>query len=208
VTAPTPAPKPAPWFAHPTATVEEGAVLGEGTRVWHYAQVRKGARLGKGVIVGKSAFVDVDVTVGDRCKVQNFATLYHGLTVGNDVFIGPSATFTNDRVPRAFNANWTLGKTVIEDGASIGANSTIVCDTTIGRYAMVASGAVVTRDVPAHALVMGNPARIKGFVCVCGKKLRGPGKRKGDKDAFACAECGQTVELPISLVAAHRSVLE
>lgn len=198
----------APPYVHPTATVEEGALLGEGARVWHYAQVRKGARLGKGVIVGKSAFVDVDVTVGDRCKIQNFATLYHGLTVEDDVFIGPSATFTNDRVPRAFNANWTLGKTRVEKGASIGANSTIVCDTVIGRYAMVASGAVVTKDVPPHALVMGNPARVRGFVCVCGQKLRGPGKVEGDAETFACAECKETVALPKALVEAHRSVLQ
>lgn len=170
--------------------------------------MRKGARLGKGVIVGKSAFVDAGVSVGDRCKIQNFATLYHGLTVEDDVFIGPSATFTNDRVPRAFNANWTLGKTVIEKGASIGANSTIVCDTVIGRYAMVASGAVVTRDVPPHALVMGNPARIRGFVCACGKKLHGPGVVDRDAEVFTCPECNERVALPLTVVEAHRSVLQ
>lgn len=186
---------------HPTATVEDGAVLGEGTRVWHYAQVRKGARLGKNCVVGKSAFIDLEVTLGDGCKVQNFATLYHGLTVGNDVFIGPSATFTNDRVPRAFNKDWTLSRTRVEDGASVGANAT-VNPVTIGRYAMVASGAVVTKDVPPHALVMGNPARIRGFVCVCGKRLKGKGP------AFRCDECGRAVELPPELVEAHRSVLE
>lgn len=197
-----------PPYVHPTATLEEGAQLGEGTRVWHYAQVRKGARLGKGVIVGKSAFVDADVTVGDRCKIQNFATLYHGLTVEDDVFIGPSATFTNDRVPRAFNAEWKLGKTLVQKGASIGANSTIVCDTVIGSYAMVASGAVVTKDVPPHALVMGNPARVRGFVCVCGHKLRGPGKLEGTEERFTCTACKETVALPHALVEAHRSVLE
>lgn len=200
--------QPPTHYVHPTATLEEGAVLGEGCRIWHYAQVRKGARLGKGVIVGKSAFVDADVSVGDRCKIQNFATLYHGLTVEDDVFIGPSATFTNDRVPRAFNANWTLGRTRVEKGASIGANSTIVCDTVIGRYAMVASGAVVTKDVPPHALVMGNPARVRGFVCFCGKKLAGPGKAEGDVERFACPECKETVALPLGLVEAHRSVLQ
>lgn len=187
-------------FIHPTATVEDGALLGEGSKVWHYAQVRKGARLGKGCIVGKSAFIDTEVTLGDGCKVQNFATLYHGLTVGNQVFIGPSATFTNDRVPRAFNAEWTLARTRVEDGASIGANATIN-PVTIGAYAMVASGAVVTRDVPPHALVMGNPARVKGFVCVCGTRLHGQGP------TFKCGECGRTVELPKDVLDAHRSVL-
>ena len=188
-------------YVHPSALVEDGARVGDDTKIWHYAQVRKGARVGKGCVIGKSAFIDSEVVVGDRCKIQNFATLYHGLTVGNDVFIGPSATFTNDRVPRAFNANWTLGKTRIEDGASIGANSTIVCDTTIGKYAMVASGAVVTKDVPAHALVMGNPARIRGFVCKCGHKLTGP------SSPFTCKSCGERTEIPATLLRSHKDVL-
>lgn len=195
------------FVAHPTATVEEGAIVGEGTRIWHYAQVRKDARVGRDCVIGKSAFIDAHVVVGDRCKIQNFATLYHGLTVGDDVFIGPSATFTNDRVPRASNPDWVLGKTRVDDGASIGANATINCDLTIGKYAMVASGSVVTKSVPPHALVMGNPARIRGFVCICGQKVRDPAE-KGDVVVLTCSACRRVVEIPRELARAHRAALE
>jgi acetyltransferase-like isoleucine patch superfamily enzyme len=115
--------------------------------------------------------LDVDVTVGDDCKIQNFATLYRGLTIGNRVFVGPHACFTNDLYPRAVSPDWQVVPTMVEDGASIGANATILCGITVGRYAMIAAGAVVTKDVPAQALVAGVPAKVIGWVCECGRPL-------------------------------------
>ena len=141
------------------------------TSIWHWAQVREGARIGQRCNIGKDVYIDATVVVGDDCKIQNFATLYRGLTVGNRVFIGPHACFTNDEYPRAVNPYWKIVATKVEDGASIGANATILCGLTIGKNAMVAAGAVVTKDVPAHALVAGGPAKIIGWVCDCGRPL-------------------------------------
>jgi acetyltransferase-like isoleucine patch superfamily enzyme len=146
-------------FVHPTAEVHPSAIIGEGSRVWINVQVRENARIGSGCILSKDVYVDAGVSIGDRCKVQNGVSVYQGVTVADDVFIGPDAVFTNDLVPRAFNAGWTITPTRVERGASIGANATIVCGTTIGEYAMVAAGSVVTRDVPPFTLVRGNPAR-------------------------------------------------
>ncbi|MBN3037068.1 MAG: N-acetyltransferase [Candidatus Diapherotrites archaeon] len=155
---------------HETAEVEGS--IGEGTKVWHQAQVLKGARIGRDCTIGKGVFIDRDVVIGERVKVQNYACLYKELTVEDDVFIGPHACFTNDMRPRAFLWNESRrGKTVVRKGASIGANSTILCNIEIGEYAMVAAGSVVTKDVPAHALVMGNPAKRVAWVCECGQKL-------------------------------------
>ena len=186
-----------PAVAHPSSVVEDGARLGAGTRVWHFAHVRKGAVVGRDCIIGKDVYVDTEVVLGDGCKVQNGANLYRGLTVGDKVFIGPAAQFTNDRFPRA--ELWDdsrLVRTVVKDGASIGSNATIVCGITIGSYATVGAGAVVTRDVPDHGLVLGNPARLRGFVCRCGCPLDG-----GRPDAAGAAvrygcECGQETSIP------------
>ncbi len=156
---------------HPTAEVSPQAAVGEGTSVWHWVQIREGAKIGARCVLGKDVYVDKDVVVGDDCKIENFATLYHGLTVGNGVFIGPHACFTNDTYPRAVSPDWKVVPTRVEDGASIGANATVLCGVTIGRHAMVAAGAVVTKDVPAHALVRGVPAKIVGWVCDCGRPL-------------------------------------
>ena len=142
----------------PSAVVEPGAQIGSGTSVWHHAHVRAGARIGAGCVLGKNVYVDTGAVVGDRCKLQNNVCVYDGVTLGDDVFVGPSATFTNDLVPRAFNADWAITRTTVADGASIGANSTIVCGTRIGRYSMVAAGATVTGDVQDHQLVAGTPS--------------------------------------------------
>ena len=178
---------------HETAIVEDGAQLGKGTHVWHFAHIRKGAKIGKNGNIGKDVYIDTNVVIGDNCKIQNFASLYHGLIVGDNVFIGPHVCFTNDLFPRASIWNEErLVKTVVKDGASIGANSTIVAGITIGDSAMVGAGAVVTKDVPNHALVFGNPACIQGFVCDCGIKLEKKSKKK-NVVLLLCPQCGKEV---------------
>ena len=162
---------------HETAIVEEGVELGEGTRIWHFVHIREGVKIGKNGNIGKDVYIDNNVVIGDNCKIQNFASLYHGLTVGNDVFIGPHVCFTNDIYPRAkIWSDEKVAKTVVKDGASIGANSTIIAGVIIGKYAMVGAGAVVTKNVPDYALVVGNPARVVGRVDENGKVTRTDGK--------------------------------
>src|SRR6059036_2656982 len=156
---------------HPTAEVSASASVGDGTSIWHWAQIRERSRIGRNCNVGKDVYIDADVVVGDECKIQNFATLYKGVSIGNQVFIGPHACFTNDAYPRAVSPGWKIVPTKVEDGASIGGNATILCGITIGRNAMVAAGAVVTKDVAPHALVAGVPAKVIGWVCECGRPL-------------------------------------
>jgi len=180
---------------HESAYIED-AVIGEGTNIWHFVHVRKGAKIGRKCNIGKGVYIDINVTIGDNCKIQNFATIYQGVTIGNNVFIGPHACFTNDLYPRAFIWNEDrLEKTVVRDGASIGANSTIIAGVTIGRYAMVGAGAVVTGDVPDYGLVIGNPARLRGFVCKCGFKLREIIKEDEKVAVFRCSKCGEEIEI-------------
>ena len=163
---------------HESAYVED-AKIGEGTNIWHFAHVRKGAKIGKNCNIGKDVYIDTNVEIGDNCKIQNFATVYQGVKLGCNVFVGPHVCFTNDMFPRAVIWNEErLEKTLVKDGASIGANSTIVAGTTIGKCAMVGAGSVVTKDVPDHGLVFGNPARLKGFVCECGSKLTKKAEKK------------------------------
>ena len=158
-------------FIHPSAHVSPEAIIGEGTSIWINVQLREGVRVGKHCVISKDVYLDKDVVIGDRCKLQNGVSVYHGVTIGDAVFVGPHAMFTNDRVPRAFNAAWVVTPTRVERGASIGANATIVCGTTIGAYAMVAAGSVVTKDVPAYALVRGNPARFVSWINRSGEKV-------------------------------------
>jgi acetyltransferase-like isoleucine patch superfamily enzyme len=170
-------------FVHPSAEVSGKARVGDGTMVWHQAQVRENARIGRNCRLGKGAYVDRNVVLGDDCKLQNNATLYDGVTCGNGVFIGPHAVFTNDLYPRAVSPDWKVVPTRVEDGVSVGANATIVCGVRLGRFAMIAAGAVVTRDVPAHALVVGVPGRVVGYVCEKGHRLDARGR---------CAPCKRT----------------
>lgn len=146
-------------FVHPSAHVSPLAEIGDGTKVWINVQIREHARVGAKCVLSKDVYVDHSVVIGDRCKIQNGVAVYHGVTLGNDVFVGPNAVFTNDRVPRAFNADWKITPTLVKEGASIGANATVVCGIELGEYCMVAAGAVVTRSVPPYTLVAGNPAR-------------------------------------------------
>lgn len=158
-------------YIHPSANVSDKAHIGEGTKVWINVQIRENARIGEGCILSKDVYVDQAVRIGDRCKIQNGVSVYHGVTIGDDVFVGPYVAFTNDRVPRAFNTDWHVTETKVETGASLGANSTIVCGITIGEYAMVAAGSVVTKDVPPYTLVMGNPAKPVGKIDKMGNRI-------------------------------------
>lgn len=179
---------------HPTAEVSPDAAIGPGTSIWNQAQVRERARIGSRCVIGKNAYVDVDVLVGDDVKVQNNVSLFHGVTIEDGVFIGPHVCFTNDRVPRAINpdgslktdADWDVSPTLVRHGAALGANSTILPGITIGRWAMIGSGSVVTRDVGDHELVAGNPARRLGSVCACGNPLRDDGDRPFEGSCPAC----------------------
>ena len=154
---------------HPTAEIEQGAEIGAGTRVWHHVHVREGARIGSGCTFGRNVFVDAGVRIGDRVKVQNNVSVFRGVTLDDEVFVGPSAVFTNDRFPRAVSPDWEVVETRVRRGASIGANATLVCGVVIGEYAVVAAGAVVTRSVRPHQIVMGTPARHYGWACACGR---------------------------------------
>jgi UDP-2-acetamido-3-amino-2,3-dideoxy-glucuronate N-acetyltransferase len=181
-----------------TAIVAPDAIIGPATKVWHFAQIREKARIGAECNVGKGVYIGAGVVVGHRCKIENNASLFEGLTVEDAVFVGPHVVFTNDRRPRATNpdgtlqtaADWAMGRTTVRRGASIGAGAVIVPDIEIGRYALIGAGAVVTHDVPAHALVVGNPARQIGWVCVCGRERMSSGPSEGQE--LRCAICKTT----------------
>ncbi|MDO8480291.1 MAG: acyltransferase [Nanoarchaeota archaeon] len=154
------------------AIVSPKSSIGKGTHIWHWVQVREGAVIGAECVLAKGVYIDADVQIGDRVKIQNNASLFHGVTIEDGVFIGPHACFTNDKVPRAINADgtlkgaedWKVSKTLVRKGASIGANATILPGITIGEHAMVGAGSVVTKDVEAYAKVVGNPARKIGVM--------------------------------------------
>ncbi len=183
------------YYAHPTAIVES-ETIGEGTKIWHFAHVRRGAKIGKNCNIGKSVYLDIDAEVGDNVKIQNFVSVYKGVIIGDDVFVGPSATFTNDLYPRAFI--WDEGHvsaTRIGKGASIGANATIVCGITVGEYAMIGAAALVAEDVPPFALMLGNPARLKGYVCYCGRRAKLARDGADGKAIYICESCGKSIEI-------------
>ena len=160
------------YTVHPSAIVDEGAQIGEGSRVWHFAHVCAGARIGKGVSLGQNVFVGNKVVIGDKCKVQNNVSVYDNVTLEEGVFCGPSMVFTNVYNPRSLiERKSEYRDTLVKRGATLGANCTIVCGTTIGEFAFVGAGAVVTKDVPAYALMVGVPARQIGWMSEFGEQL-------------------------------------
>ena len=168
-------------YIDPTAHVSEKAKIGDGTKIWINVQVREDAEIGTNCIISKDVYIDHAVKIGNNVKIQNGVSVYNGVTVEDDVFIGPNAAFTNDYYPRACNPDWEVSETKVEKGASIGANSTIVCRHTLGRYCMVGAGSVVVDDVPPYTLVVGNPARPIRKVCRCGTPVG---------DDLVCPKCG------------------
>lgn len=194
---------PAAPKIHSTACVHEAAELGPEVSVWHFAQVREGARIGAETSIGMGSYVDVGVILGQRCKLQNHVCTFQGLVVEDGVFLGPAVVFTNDLHPRAINpdgsrkgtADWTRIPTRVETGASVGANATIACGVVLGAHSMVGAGSVVTRDVPAHGLVRGNPARLVGFVGRAGFTLELVARR-GEHVLLRCPKTGEVLEVP------------
>jgi UDP-2-acetamido-3-amino-2,3-dideoxy-glucuronate N-acetyltransferase len=173
-------------FVHPSSFVDEGAVIGQGTKIWHFCHVMPGAVIGERCSVGQNCVIMPGTRLGNNVKLQNNVSIYEGVVLEDDVFCGPSMVFTNVGTPRSHvNRRGEYERTLVRQGASIGANATIVCGVTLGRFAFVGAGAVVTRDVRDHALVVGNPARQIGWMCRCGERLR------LEAGAGTCPRCGE-----------------
>ena len=173
------------YYVHPTSIIDDGVEIGDGTKIWHFNHIQTGAHIGKGCSLGQNVNVSNHVTIGDGCKLQNNVSVYEGVDLEDHVFCGPSMVFTNDLTPRARYPKGHEGykKTLIKHDATLGANSTIVCGHTVGEYATIAAGAVVTKNVVPHALMAGVPAKQIGWVCECGQVL--------DHD-LVCPDCGRT----------------
>lgn len=178
------------YFVHESSYVDEPCQIGEGTKIWHFSHIMKNSVIGERCNIGQNVVISPDVILGNNVKVQNNVSVYTGVICEDDVFLGPSCVFTNVINPRSFiERKEEYKKTVVKKGASIGANATIVCGYNIGRYAFVGAGTVVTKDIPDYALVVGNPARIIGYVCKCGNRLE---KREND---YICRSCNKEYEM-------------
>ena len=188
----------AQFYVHPTAEVSPDANVGDGTRIWRQAQVREHAFIGETCNIGKGVYIDAQVRIGSNVKIQNHVSIFEGVTIEDGVFIGPHVCFTNDLLPRAITPDgklksaddWEITPTLVKYGASIGAGSVIVCGITIGEFALVGAGSIVTRDVPPHALVFGNPARHHGYVCRCARRLSHI-QEEEDRLTGQCEVCGR-----------------
>jgi len=174
-------------FVHPSSFVDEDVEIGAGTKIWHFTHVMSGTRIGRDCTLGQNVLVGPNAVIGDGVKIQNNVSVYEGVILEDGVFCGPSCVFTNVDRPRSLTPTprEAYGKTVVKRGATIGANATVVCGHTLGTFAFVGAGAVVTKDVPAYAIVYGNPARIRGWACQCGQELQFEG------DRATCADCGK-----------------
>lgn len=180
------------YFVHESSYFDDDVEIGEATKIWHFCHIQRGARIGKRCSLGQNVNVSNHVRIGDGCKIQNNVSLYEGVELENDVFCGPSCVFTNDLTPRAKYPKGSAGykRTLVKEGASIGANATVVCGHTVGKWALIGAGAVVASNVPDHALMLGVPAKQCGWVCECGQKLC------SDHGAqFRCPDCGRTYQL-------------
>jgi UDP-2-acetamido-3-amino-2,3-dideoxy-glucuronate N-acetyltransferase len=179
-----------PFRAHPTATIDPGCTIGDGTLIWHYSHVMPGAIIGRGCSLGQNVFVARDVTIGDNARIQNNVSIYEGVTLEDDVFCGPSMVFTNVVNPRSHvSRKHEYRPTLVRRGATIGANATILCGHTIGSYAFIGAGAVVTGDVPDYALMLGVPAKRAGWMCQCGVRLD---LSERSEAKTSCRACGST----------------
>jgi UDP-2-acetamido-3-amino-2,3-dideoxy-glucuronate N-acetyltransferase len=158
-------------FIHPTANIDPRADIGAGSKIWINVQIRENVSIGKNCILSKDVYIDHGVVIGDGCKIQNSVSIYNGVTIEDEVFVGPNVAFTNDKIPRANNPQWKVTPTHICKGVSLGANATVICGVTVGMYAMIAAGAVITKNVEPYALMMGNPARCVGYVDKCGNRV-------------------------------------
>ena len=178
------------YFVHESSYVDDPCEIGEGTKIWHFSHVMKNSRIGERCNIGQNVVISPDVTIGNNVKIQNNVSVYTGVILEDDVFCGPSMVFTNVVNPRSHvSRKDEYRTTLVKQGASIGANATVVCGHTIGRFAFIGAGAVVTKDIPDYALVVGNPGRIAGWVCACGVKL---GFARDAKEATCgCSACGK-----------------
>jgi acetyltransferase-like isoleucine patch superfamily enzyme len=179
---------------HKSTEVAESVKIGNNTKIWHHSQIRENSSIGENCTIGKGVYIDHNVVIGNNVKIQNYVSVYNGVTIENDVLLGPNCSFTNDLYPRASNENWKVIPTLVKKGASIGANATILCGVTIGEYSLIGIGATVTSDTLPYSLMVGNPARLKNFICRCGTELQKI-KHQKHKISFKCNKCQKNLIL-------------